>query len=78
MSPRMTLLQVRAIAAIHSGRVAVEAEGTVYAMVGYGARVRLAVDPGGTVGASLVLDWVARTVSASTGRPLVQKNDRSP
>ncbi len=78
MTGRLTLLQLRALAAIHSGRVDLDRQNGAYSLVGPGARMHLAFDAAGTVDAYLAQIWAAHTQAFASGRPLVQKNDRIP
>ena len=78
MSVRLTLLQVRAIAAIHSGRVALDLVEGAFSLLGYGARVHIAFDENRTVDAYLVEIWVGHTTAASAGRSWSLKDPRLP
>lgn len=75
---RLSLLQLRAIAAIHSGRVALDVMPGAFSLIGYGARVHIAFDDNRTVDAYLVGVWVGHTTAASAGRAWTQKDIRSP
>lgn len=78
MNTRLSLLQLRAIAAIHSGRVALDVMPGAFSLIGYGARVHIAFDDNRTVDAYPVEIWVGHTTAANAGRPLPQKDTRAP